>query len=58
MIFFCYLSDDIHLLFSSRNSLNDLIGVFADNICEIYSSLKLVHESNHGKLNKCETLVC
>ena len=56
--FFCYLSDDINLLFSTRNSLNDLIGVFADNICEIYSSLKLVHESNHGKRNKCKRLDC
>ena len=44
----------IHLLFSSCNNLNDLIGVFADNICEIYSSLKLDHESNHCKLNKCK----
>ena len=51
---FCYLSDDIHLLFSSCNNLNDLIGFFADNICEIYSSLKLVHELNHCQLNKCE----
>ena len=31
--FFCYLSVNIHLLFSSFNNLNDLIGVFADNIC-------------------------
>ena len=51
---FCYLSDDIHLLFSSCNNLNDLIGFFADNICEIYSSLKLVHELDHCQLNKCE----
>ena len=52
--FFCNLRDNIHLLFNNCNNLNDLIGVFADNICKIYSSLKLVHNSNHCKLDKCQ----
>ena len=54
IVLFCYLSDDIHLLFNNCNNLNDLIGAFADNIRQIfYSSLAILNGEVTGEVNVC-----
>lgn len=52
--FFYYLSDDLTVSFKNCNDLKVIIGVCVEHVCEIYSFLKLIHDSNHCTLKNCK----
>lgn len=54
IVFFLYTSDNLHVAFSNFNDFESVINVYIDNICEMYSALKIIHDTNLCNSSNCQ----